>query len=82
MEIKLTATLLVSPNRQCDPVVACRATRVWDAANRNLKYFAWRESLCWQRNIQIIQYKIMETVHIPEITLAKLPVLGLYSSAG
>jgi len=47
MEIKLTATLLVAPNRQCDPLVACSATRVWDPAYRNLKYSAWKESLRW-----------------------------------
>ena len=76
MEIKLTATLLVAPNRQCDPLVACSATRMWDLAYRNLKYSAWRESLCWQRNIQIMQFKIMETVHIPEDTLANFQSLG------
>jgi hypothetical protein len=82
MEIKLTAALLVAPNRQCDLLVACSATRLWVLAYRNLKYSAWRESLCLQRNIQIIQYKIMETVCVPEVTLTKLPVLGLFSSAG
>jgi len=39
MEVKLTATLLVAPNRQCDPLVACSATSVWDLAYRNLKVF-------------------------------------------
>jgi hypothetical protein len=41
---------------------------MWDPAYRNLEHSALRESLCLQRNIQIIQYKIMETVCIQEVT--------------
>ena len=63
MEIKFTATLLIVPSRKCDLLVTCSATRVWDPAFRNFKYSAWRESLCWQHSIQIVQYKIMQTTH-------------------
>jgi hypothetical protein len=61
MEIKSTVMIQNVPDKRFDPLLDRDATRCGTIPTyENLKYLLG-ESMCWQRNIQITQDKVMES---------------------